>query len=205
MWGVPTIEKKRALRTAALSQRKSLSDAEFLSQSRLIQTKAVHFPPYISSHLVALYSSVQNEVGTDDILEHALQQGKKVFYPVLRSRNLLELLRVHSVADLQVGCFGIREPSGHGRLSRAGGENLVVFVPGVAFDLRGNRLGRGQGCYDRLLERLDGHVTSVALAYEFQIVDEVPVEEWDQRVDYIITETRVIDCATDSTQSTRSS
>ena len=77
---------------------------------------------------------------------------------------------------------------------------LVVFVPGVAFDPRGNRLGRGKGWYDRLLERL-GDAMFVALAYEFQIIEEVPTESWDQKVHYVVTENRVIDCAESSAQS----
>jgi 5-formyltetrahydrofolate cyclo-ligase len=79
---------------------------------------------------------------------------------------------------------------------------MVVFVPGVAFDVRGNRLGRGKGWYDRLLEK-SGRATFVALAYDFQIVDAVPSEDWDQRVHYLITERRIIDCGSMPAQSSQ--
>jgi 5-formyltetrahydrofolate cyclo-ligase len=70
-----------------------------------------------------------------------------------------------------------------------------MIVPGLAFDAQGNRLGRGGGWYDRLLGATGGAAVPVALAYEFQIVDEVPVRQWDRAVNYIVTERRVIDCA----------
>jgi 5-formyltetrahydrofolate cyclo-ligase len=73
-------------------------------------------------------------------------------------------------------------------------EGLVVFVPGLAFDLQGHRLGRGRGWYDRVLSLLGGGSKVVALAYEFQIIKELPAERWDQRVRHIISEKRIIDC-----------
>ena len=79
--------------------------------------------------------------------------------------------------------------------------SLIVFVPGVAFDPLGNRLGRGRGYYDRILSGLPVSARFVALAYEFQIVPLLPVEAWDRQVHYIVTERRVIDCATTPVQS----
>ena len=77
------------------------------------------------------------------------------------------------------------------------------MAPAVAVDLRGNRLGRGKAWYDRLIQELNGRTTVAALAYEFQIVDEVPSDEWDQQVDYVITERRVIDCRSMATKSNK--
>ena len=69
-----------------------------------------------------------------------------------------------------------------------------MFVPGVAFDCAGNRLGRGAGWYDRLLANLGSKKFAIGLAYEFQIVDAVPAQPWDCRVNLILTEKRAIDC-----------
>ena len=93
------------------------------------------------------------------------------------------MIKIGSETEFSQGRFGILEPTGERRLAGQDQEELVVFVPGVAFDLRGNRLGRGKGWYDRLIKKL-GQAILVALAYDFQIVDEVPAEEWDQRVHY---------------------
>jgi 5-formyltetrahydrofolate cyclo-ligase len=78
-------------------------------------------------------------------------------------------------------------------LSAADKDVLVVFVPGVVFDLCGNRLGRGGGWYDRILAQLNRGVF-VGLAYDFQVVEKLAAEEWDRKVHFVITENRVIDC-----------
>jgi 5-formyltetrahydrofolate cyclo-ligase len=194
MWGAATEEKRDALRAAALSRRNSLSKANFLLWSRLIQAKALELPRYLTSRTVALYSPVQNEVATDEILQQALRARRKVFYPKIGPENAVEFVQIFSAADLAAGRFGTLEPTGLSRLSEGDSEDLVVFVPGVVFDLSGNRLGRGKGWYDRMLSRLGNKGVFVGLAYEFQIVDRVPTEAWDQKVRYLVTEERVIDC-----------
>ena len=193
-------EKKHALRVEALARRDLLSRAESLSWSRLIQAQALQFPPYLICRSVALYSPIQNEVETEEIRDHAWVSGKSVFFPRMGRQDRLELVEVESASELSVGRFGILEPTGEPRLVLRDQGELVIFVPGVAFDLRGNRLGRGKAWYDRLIKEL-GRATVAALAYDCQIVEEVPADEWDQRVNYIITERRVIDCRCIAAQS----
>ncbi|HSF56667.1 MAG TPA: 5-formyltetrahydrofolate cyclo-ligase [Candidatus Binatia bacterium] len=197
-------ESKNSLRAAALAQRGLLSKAESVSRSRSIQAQALQFPPYLMHRSVAVYSPIQNEVETAGIRDHALVTGKRVFYPRCAAENVLELIEIESVTELGMGRFGIPEPTGDSRPSPQDQEELVVFVPGVAFDVRGNRLGRGTGWYDRLIKNLGG-ATFIALAYDFQIVDEVPAEKWDQRVHYLITERRIIDCGSRPAQSSQAS
>lgn len=74
-------------------------------------------------------------------------------------------------------------------------DDLMVLVPGVLFDCQGNRLGRGGGWYDRTMQLIGGRGLYVGLAYELQLIDHVPTQAWDQKVDYVITESRVIDCS----------
>lgn len=187
-------EKKRSLRAAALAQRSLLSRSESIARSRLIEARALQFPPYLASRSVALYNPIQNEVETEAIRDQALATGKSVFFPRLGPQDSLELIKIGSASEFRQGRFGILEPTGERRLAGRDREELVVFVPGVAFDLRGNRLGRGKGWYDRLIKNDLGEATVVALAYDFQVVDAVPAEEWDQRVHYLITERSVVDC-----------
>jgi len=195
MRGISKEEAKQALRTAALSRRNSLIAAEAERLSRAIQARAIEFAGYYARRSVVLYSAIQNEVRTDAILAHALKDGKKVFYPRIAADRSAGFFQVLAVADLHVGRFGVLEPPGTKRLSKTEYPELTIFVPGVAFDACGNRLGRGQGWYDRLLRQMGALPTSVALAYEFQIVDTLPTDPWDQKVQYVITESRVIDCA----------
>ena len=195
-------EKKHSLRDAALAQRSLLSRSESRARSRLIQARALQFPPYLLRRSVALYNPIQNEVETGEIRDHALVTGKNVFFPRFGLKDSLELIKIESETEFSQGRFGVLEPTGERRLAGRDQEELVVFVPGVVFDLRGNRLGRGKGWYDRLIKKL-GEAILVALAYDFQIVDEVPAEEWDQRVHYVITERSIVDCRSMPVQSSQ--
>jgi 5-formyltetrahydrofolate cyclo-ligase len=187
-------ENRDVLRGAAMSRRRSLSRANCRSWSRSIQTKALKLPHYLAARSVALYSPVQNEVETEVILEHALTAGKQVFFPKLNRRDGTEFGQVTSKAELAGGRFGIAEPAGTNVLELSDGARLVVFIPGVLFDNRGHRLGRGGGWYDRALAEFGNRGFFIGLAYEVQIVDRLPEESWDQRVHYVITESRLIDC-----------
>lgn len=187
-------ERKHRLRAEAVSRRGSLSDSERSLWNRLIQEKTLHFSPYLASRAVALYSATGNEVATEGIRDHALKTSKKLFYPKLGTGKDLALFQVASADELGVGRYGILEPTGEREMTEKDREDLVVFVPGLAFDLQGNRLGRGGGWYDRVLGLLGEGPKFVGLAYEFQLVAELPAEEWDQKVHYIITEKKIIEC-----------
>lgn len=150
---------------------------------------------YQRTTAVAFYSPARNEVATENLRDHALQAGKKVFYPRSNADGSPSLIQIESAGELIPGRFGILEPCGDEFLSERDELNLLVLVPGAAFDVSGNRLGRGQGWYDRLLGSMKHRWTTVGLAYELQIVEKVPVESWDRRVDYIATEKRWIDCS----------
>lgn len=187
-------DSRSALRRQALSRRASLSPDRCLEWSRLVQARALQFPQYASADCVVLYSPVQNEVDTGQIRDHALLEGKKVFYPKLGVPDEPAFARVSSAADFRPGRFGVPEPTGEILLSPGDRGGLAVFVPGVLFDRCGHRLGRGGGWYDRALESLGHDGVLIGLAYENQIIDDLPTESWDQKVHFIITEDRIIDC-----------
>lgn len=185
---------RQGLREAVLNRRRTLAPDDCLSWSGSIQLTALKLVEYRSSRAVALYSPVENEVNTSAILGDALNLGKKVFYPKLSSAGMAGFARISSAAELVKGRYGILEPAGSETLAPADGEGLIVFVPGLLFDRQGNRLGRGGGWYDRVLNGLGNRGFFVGLAYEFQLVDALPAESWDQRVHLIITEKNQIDC-----------
>ena len=187
-------ESKTALRVALLSQRNSLSTEKADSWSRSIQARLLETPLYQSASAIALYSSVQNEAATEKIRDHSLRSGKRVVYPRLVPNRSLEFVEIESATELVCGKLGIAEPVGDKVLSYSGELDLLLIVPGVAFDPKGNRLGRGQAWYDRVIRQWGSRATPVGLAYEFQIINCVPVDPWDEKVLFISTQERFIDC-----------
>jgi 5-formyltetrahydrofolate cyclo-ligase len=197
MQGAALEESKNLLRRRIVSRRQSLSPSWCLSWSQLIQLAALKSPQYLAARKVALYSPIENEVDTNAILTDALENDKKVFYPRTNNGNLPWFFQISSPTELRAERSKIPEPLGVNALSLEGRgnlQNLIVFVPGVAFDLRGHRLGRGSGWYDRILAPLKDQGIFVGLAYDFQVVDQLATETWDQQVHYVITEKRIIDC-----------
>ena len=190
-------ESKPSLRQRALSARGAIAPIQRRLWNSLIQESALRFAPYLAATQVALYSSVETEVETRGILAHALASQKEVFFPRIDWNDSAWFFQVCAETDLRPGRFGICEPAGVVSLSLEAQEsaaNRVIFVPGLAFDHGGHRLGRGGGAYDRMLMALSGRSIFVGLAFELQILEWLPTDNWDQRVHYVITEKQIIDC-----------
>jgi 5-formyltetrahydrofolate cyclo-ligase len=187
-------ETRNALRSAALKRRAALDPETCRSWSSLIQAKILDLPQYRAARSVAIYRAMGNEVDTGTIIEHSLGHNQKVFVPKLDWEKPGVFVQILSNEEQRRGLPGTVASAGAAELSRAASDNLLVIVPGVLFDYRGNRLGRGGGWYDRALRSLGACGVYVGLAFEFQLVDRVPAQPWDERVHYVITESRVIDC-----------
>ncbi|MGN6733095.1 MAG: 5-formyltetrahydrofolate cyclo-ligase [Candidatus Binatia bacterium] len=191
-------ESKPSLRRRLLSARKLVSPAQRRSWSGLIQESALRFAPYLAAAEVALYSPIDTEVDTKAILAHALTSKKAVFFPKIGPDNSGWFFQVKAETDLIPGRFGIAEPAAGLPLpirDQECAQDTIMFIPGIAFDIGGHRLGRGGGAYDRMLTALKRRATFVGLAFEMQILEGLPTEEWDQRIHYVITEKRIIDCS----------
>jgi 5-formyltetrahydrofolate cyclo-ligase len=152
---------------------------------------------------VLLFLSMDGEIDTGPLLELAFRDGKKVFVPRVEGENL-RFCRIASPAGPWAsGAFGIREPPAAG--SEAPGSPALILVPGLAFDRQGRRLGRGGGYYDRFLAGLGGKGPGgtapeagkpgyfiLGLCLACQVVDQVPVDEHDRKMDLICTGTGII-------------
>jgi 5-formyltetrahydrofolate cyclo-ligase len=195
MWYAANEEKKPALRRALIARRMALPEHEWLARSSAVQARALRMSAYAAAHSVILYSATQREVATNEILVTALAEGRKAFCPKLVSGATGGFVRVKHANELDAGRYGILEPKGAEFLTEEDLNALIVFVPGIAFDTSGNRLGRGLGWYDRVLPSLGDSAILVALAFDFQVVGKVPREEWDRKVHWIVTETKLIDCS----------
>ncbi len=126
------------------------------------------------------------------MIHDALRQGKKVFLPFLeRGRIYCSPVR-NTEEDLEKGKWGIMEPR-RSRRKKVRPDRLdLVIVPGIGFDYKGNRLGFGRGCYDRFLQEMPSRIPRIGLAFDLQMVKELPHYPWDKKMDLIITEERII-------------
>ncbi len=128
----------------------------------------------------AVYLATDEELNLDDFIAWLLARGIVVYAP--RGDNFALLSALEAV---NLGNFGVREPLEVSQ-SELVADNLVFLVPGLAFDRRGGRLGFGGGWYDRALARFP-QVPKIGVAFDFQIVDEVPREAHDISMDAIVT------------------
>jgi 5-formyltetrahydrofolate cyclo-ligase len=189
-------DRKRTLRDAIMTARDAIAPALRAERSRAIAARIADLDGYRRARVVLLTLPFRSEWDATLVARHALADGKTVAVPrVDPQTRMLEPLRIRSLdADVAPGHRGIPEPRGHcGAIAAATIE--WVLVPGVAFDASGGRLGYGGGYYDRLLPLLPPSAPRVAGAFESQIVDAVPAAPHDVRVDCIVTELRMLDCA----------
>lgn len=189
MFALTQAEKKRILRSSMLSVRDSLDRNQRAEKSRIITERVIRLLIETSAKSVLLYASFRSEVETWGIFEFCQNNSIKTAFPKVSGKEL-ELKWVSETSQLREGFCSILEPCSTSKASLL--EIDLILVPAVAFDIRGYRLGYGGGFYDRLLK--DRISTAVGLAFDEQIVDEIPTEPFDQRVDIIITDRRSISC-----------
>ncbi len=151
-------------------------------------------PEYAAAETVMFYVDVRAEVRTRQDLSTALASGKRIVVPYCVDGEL-ELFLLEDMDELELGMYRILEPKQELRTvieKRVEVDELdLIMVPGVAFDARGARTGHGKGYYDKLLEHARPDTPLVALAFECQMFDEIPVEEHDVFMDKVVTEKAV--------------
>ena len=129
------------------------------------------------------------EVDTHPMIKKTLAMGKRVLLPQANLENKeLEIYEIRERKDLQKGLFGIWEPDPDRARLADPREADLVLVPGLLFDKKNNRLGRGLGFYDRFLKRLSRKVIKIGLAFSFQVVESIPAEAHDIPVDLVLTD-----------------
>ncbi|WP_294616767.1 5-formyltetrahydrofolate cyclo-ligase [uncultured Bacteroides sp.] len=159
------------------------SAATHRTQSAEILAALEAHPAFRAANIILLYHSLPDEVDTHGFIRKWSME-KRILLPVVAGDDL-ELRAYTGPADLAIGAYGIEEPTG-ALFTDYAAIDLVV-VPGVAFDRNGNRLGRGKGYYDRLLPRIPA-AYKAGICFPFQVVEEVPAEPFDIRMDEVITQ-----------------
>ena len=175
-------ELKRQLRKQIREAKRSQQPDKLMAISAALLEQIEKHPRFIASDTVLLYHSLGDEVQTHAFVEK-WSASKKVLLPVVQG-DILVLRHYTGKECLQVGAFGIEEPEGE---DFTGYDEIQLgIIPGMSFDRKGNRLGRGKGYYDKLLPLL--HTYNIGICYRFQAREEIPAEPFDQPMDEVWTE-----------------
>ncbi len=194
---------KQAIRKNILAQREQLPADMRAAHSTAITNHLLRLPEYQQANAVLGHMNFGAEFASELWVARALADGKRLALPkVNHHTNQLDLYWVDDLENqLAAGLWGIREPVVE-RCERLDRLNEVEFVllPGVAFSRNGARLGYGGGYYDKLLARLDDECgiahrpALVAGAYSMQLVERIPQEATDRKVEWLVTENEMIHC-----------
>ena len=183
------VEKlKRDLRKRILNRLKNQKEVERHRRSLIIRNKLLASPEFRNAKVVMFYVSKDGEVETFPMIEVALVRGKAVLVPVIKVRK--KKMVVSEITDpnkdLVKGPYGIYQPKAPTKIYHPRLIDLAI-VPGIAFDEKGNRLGRGMGYYDKFLRALRKGVPRIGLAFKFQVVRCLPTLSHDQPVTKLLT------------------
>jgi len=190
--------EKKEIRHKFLILRNKLAQNLIFSYSVGIFTKIKNFSVYKKAKTVMFYLSCASEVITDFMVDCAISEGKTVVAPAIKdfTNRKMCAVKFSDLKNTYQSIYGIRQPV-------INADNIVekddidlVFVPGVVFDTNGYRIGYGKGYYDRWLKDMPFKKT-VGLAYNFQIVNKLPIRKYDLPVGFIFTEEVVIEVGID--------
>lgn len=186
---------KKTIRQEVLRRRDAISKNVKKEKDIVIMQRIIQLPEFINAKTIFFYTSFRSEVDTMDMIKVSLNTGKLIVLPrVDKENNRLKLYEIKNMNELARGYMWILEPFvSEDRLRDLDDIDLII-IPGAAFDIYGNRLGYGAGFYDMLLSKMEKKIPIVAPAYEEQIVEKIPAEPHDIKVDKIVTDKKVIDC-----------
>jgi 5-formyltetrahydrofolate cyclo-ligase len=183
---------KKDFRKFVLETRDLIDVKKRLEWDEIIFDKLINSTFYKECKTIFTFVSFKSEVNTHRFIEHAIRGSKIIGVPKIKNKQTgIEVFKINSLKDLEVGYFNTLEP--RSECPKVNNEDIdFIVMPGLAFDREGGRIGYGGGFYDRFLMNLNKKVDKIAIAYQFQIFDDVPTNEMDVNVDGIITEKEFI-------------
>lgn len=183
---------KSEIRKNIKELKRKLSKEEQDQYSNSIVNCLVNLPEYHRADEIFCYVNFNQEVKTKKLIEKALSEGKMVAVPKVMDDDM-NFFYISSLNDLEPGVLGIPEPVTTNEAIPNPNKSNLFLVPGLAFDLKGNRIGYGKGYYDRYFKKYNNcPINKIALTYDFQVLSLLPAEEQDIQMDQIITEKRLI-------------
>lgn len=175
-------EEKRSLRKEVLARRTALPIEQRRVADMAMADRIIGHQWFYRAEVLLAFVNYGSEISTEEIISEALVKGKKVFVPKIEGESMV-FYRIGSLAELQEGYKGIREPAGDTECfdyETYKDARMLLLMPGVAFDIYGNRMGYGKGFYDRFLADKELLQTySIGIGYACQRVEQVPVDEHD--------------------------
>jgi len=185
---------KHEIRKNIATALKELPTKELMVINTQIETRLFEFANFLESKIALLYVNNSSEVFTEQIIKRCFDYNKLVVLPAFdTAKHTMQLFKIDNYdADLKPGTRGLLEPNA-ARCKAVPIDCIdIAIIPGIAFDEKGGRIGTGDGYYDRLIPKLPITTRKVSLAFENQIIAQVPMESHDKHVDIIITENRII-------------
>ena len=173
---------KKALRREIREQKRAMTEEEIVLRSEKLGQLFTQSDAYRNAKTIYGYLPYNQEVRTVPMLQQALWDGKQVAVPKIYG-DTMKFLYLDDLSKVEKNAMGIPEPIADTPVAED--ETALVLMPGLAFTKQGDRMGYGGGFYDRFLAEEPNHPT-LALCYEFQIVDSLPTEEFDIPVDTVL-------------------
>ena len=185
-------EEKRRVRHELKETAVLFSERYVAEASRAVCEKVLQSDEFRESAVIFGYLSFRYEISVDAVLEEALRLGKTVAVPWIVSQHEMQPVQLETLQNLPLDRFGIRTVPKPVRIVSPESIDLIL-VPGAGFSKEGHRMGRGAGFYDRFLVHTGGF--RLGITCEGLLREKIPVDEYDQRVEALVTETEFIYCS----------
>lgn len=165
------------------------------TNSEKIQKDLLKWDIYKSAINIMTYMSFKNEVDMALIIKDSINKEGKIYLPYVKKEGSIDEIVLYEVSDIRhikQGAFGNFEPDI--KICKKAKKTVLdlILVPGIGFDIKGGRIGFGKGYYDKFLKNLKGKTIMIGISFESQLVDLLPTEKHDIKMDYIITEERIL-------------
>lgn len=185
---------KKSIRSLILDKKSKLGRKDHELFSNIITEKILGSYLYKKSNTIMTFISFSNEVNTHNLIKESISNKKRIIVPITFPKTKeIRPSEISNFDELEIGFYNILTPKKEFVRLINPMEIELTIVPGLAFDRNGYRIGYGGGYYDRFLS-LYPDIIKIGIAFDLQIVDSLPREEFDIPVDFIVTEKEIIKC-----------
>ncbi len=184
--------ERKKIRDGYKRTRDAMSESLVQELSLKISSNVLEWEPYRQAETIFFYYPLGKEVSLLYVMQDALRHGKRIAFPKTTG-DAMDFYEITDLDLLKEGSFHVMEPESRGKKAVSCNPDLC-FVPGIAFDHAGGRFGYGRGYYDRYFADplRQAATTRIGCAYECQISENLPVSDWDVRMDYLLTEKGIV-------------